>query len=143
MKKTIVALIAFVFCFNLYAQDTVKIKTNLMPEQEAENAYNISLEMLGNKDYNAAIDNFSKALTLNPNFIKAYLSRGFAEYESKKNSAAIEDFAHANVLKPSADGYFGEAECFYAMNKRDSATQNLMKAIALDAKYAKAFYLLD
>ncbi|HXU25871.1 MAG TPA: hypothetical protein VN698_01475, partial [Bacteroidia bacterium] len=92
MKKTCIALIAFVFCFQLHAQDTVKIKTALTPEQEAENAYNIALEMMGKKEYPAAIDNFTKAVTLNPVFEKAFLSRGFAKYESKNNAGAIEDF---------------------------------------------------
>ncbi|MHB8260417.1 MAG: tetratricopeptide repeat protein [Bacteroidia bacterium] len=123
------------------AQDTIKVKTNLTPEQEAENAYNIALEMMGKKDYNAAIDNFTKAVTLNPTFEKAFLNRGFAKYESKKMANAIEDFNQANVLKPSADAYFGKAECFYGMNKKDSATQNLNKTVALDNRYAKAFYL--
>jgi tetratricopeptide (TPR) repeat protein len=141
MKKVFISLIAFVFWFNLQAQDTVKVKTNLTPEQQAETAYNLALEMMGKKQYSAAIDNFTQALSLNPSFVLALVNRGFAEYESKKNTDAIRDFNQANVLKPSADGYFGEAECFYAINKRDSATQYLTKAVALDNKYAKAFYL--
>jgi len=141
MKKIIITLITFVFCFNLHAQDTVKVKTNLTPEQQAETAYNLALEMMGKKEYSAAIDNFTQALSLNPGFVLAMVNRGFAEYESKKNTDAMRDFSQANVLKPSAEGYFGEAECFYSMNKKDSATQYLTKAVALDIKYAKAFYL--
>jgi tetratricopeptide (TPR) repeat protein len=141
MKKIYITLIAFAFCFQLNAQDTVKVKTNATPEQEAETAYNLALEMMGKKDYTAAIDHFTKAVTILPTFEKAYLNRGFAKYESKNNAGAIEDFNLANTLKPSADAYFGKAEGFYSLNKKDSSTQNLDKAIALDNKYAKAFYL--
>src|SRR6202007_3474965 len=141
MKKLFVPLIAFVFCFTLQAQDTVKIKSALTPEQEAENAYNIALEMMGKKDYTSAIDNFTKSVTLNPTFEKAFLSRGFAKYESKNNAGAIEDFNLANNIKPSADAYFGKGESFYNLGKKDSAAQNLEKAVVLDNKLAKAFYL--
>jgi|ERR1700757_4354367 len=141
MKKIFITLIAFVFCFTLQAQDTVKIKTALTPEQEAENAYNMGLETMGKKEYPAAIDNFTKAVTLNPTFEKAFLSRGFAKYESKNNAGAIEDFNLANAIKPSADAYFGKGESFYNLGKKDSAAQNLEKAVALDNKLAKAFYL--
>ena len=49
-------------CLNTFGQDTVKIKTALTPEQEAENAYNIGLEYMTKKDFNGAIENFSKAI---------------------------------------------------------------------------------
>ena len=140
MKK-IFCITLSLFCFQSYAQDTVKVKTNLTPEQEAETAYNLALEMMGKKDYNAAITDFTKAVTLNPMFEKAFLNRGFARYESKSNDAAILDFNTANGLKPSADAYFGKAECFYATHKKDSCLQNLNKAVILDDRYAKAFYL--
>ena len=31
MKKVFISLVAIVFCINLRAQDTVKVKTNLTP----------------------------------------------------------------------------------------------------------------
>ncbi len=141
MKKIFLAIIVIAYSFHLKAQDTVKVKTNLTPEQEAETVYNAALEMMGKKQYAAAIDNFSKAITLNPLFDKAFLNRGFAQYENKNNTEAIADFNTSNSMKPSADAYFGKAECFYAMNKKDSCTQNLNKALELDNKYAKAYYL--
>lgn len=141
MNKLFLTIIAFVFCFQLQAQDTVKIKTALTPEQEAENAYNTALEMMGKKEYQPAIENFTKAVTLNPTFEKAFLSRGFAKYETKNNAGAIEDFNLANAIKPSADAYFGKGESFYNLGKKDSSAQNLSKAVVLDDKYAKAFYL--
>src|ERR1700744_1812123 len=141
MKKILVTLLILVVSYQLHAQDTVKVKTNLTPEQEAETVYNTALEMMGKKEYAAAIENFTKAIALNPLFDKAFLNRGFAKYENKNNEAAIEDFNSSNSMKPSADAYFGKAQCFYVMNKKDSCAQNLAKATILDDKYAKAYYL--
>ena len=141
MKKIFFTVIIFAASIQLQAQDTVKVKTNLTPQQEAETLYNTALEMMGKKEYVGAIDNFTKAITLNSLFDKAFLNRGFAKYENKNNEAAIEDFNAANSMKPSADAYFGKAECFYAMNKKDSCMPNLAKATILDDKYAKAYYL--
>lgn len=141
MKRFILILSFGAACLGATAQDTVKIKTSLTPDQEAENAYNMALEMMGKKDYNNAIENFTKAVTLNPNFEKAYLNRGYARYAAKSNEAAISDFNKVNSLKPSADAYFGKAQSYLAIGHRDSSMHNLDQAIAADSKYAKAYYL--
>lgn len=141
MKKFLFLFLTVLTCSQLHSQDTVKVITNLSPEQEAENSYNAALELMSKKEYNGAIDNFTKAIGLNPAFEKAFLNRGFAKYEAKKNEEAIQDFNQSNTLKLSAEAYFGKGECFNVLNKKDSALQNLDKAITLDTKYAKAFYL--
>ncbi len=68
------------FYSSIKAQDTVKIKSAITPEQQAEMAYNLGLDVLSKKDYNEAIENFSQALQLNPAFDKAYYNRGFAKF---------------------------------------------------------------
>ena len=133
MKRVILILSLSAACLGARAQDTVKIKTSLTPDQEAENAYNAALEMMGKKDYNNAIENFTKAVTLNPNFEKAYLNRGYARYAAKSNEAAISDFNKVNSLKPNADAYFGKAQSYYAIGRRDSSMHNLDQAIATDS----------
>ena len=71
MRKTVIVCLSFLY-LNISAQDTVKVKTALTTDQEAENAYNLALEFFSKKDYGMAIENFSKAISFNPNFDKAY-----------------------------------------------------------------------
>ncbi|MBS1646628.1 MAG: tetratricopeptide repeat protein [Bacteroidetes bacterium] len=141
MKKVLLFISASFLFYQTQAQDTVKVKTNASPEQEAESLYNTGLEQMSQQKYMAAIEAFSKAITLNPSFEKAIISRGFSKHENKNNASAIEDFNLANSLKPSADAYFGKAQSFYSIGLKDSINKNLDKALALDNKYAKAFYL--
>ena len=141
MRKICIICFGFI-CLNISAQDTVKIKTALTPEQEAENTFNLGLEFMMKKDFNTAIENFSKAITLNPNFDKAFINRGFAKFESKNFEASISDFNNAISIKPlSVDAFFGKAQSFYAMNKKDSCLTYLNKVTMVDETYSKAFYL--
>ena len=141
MQKIVLVCLGFL-CLNASAQDTVKVKTALTIEQEAENAYNVGLEYIGKKDYNMAIEQFSKAISFKPNFDKAFCSRGFARYESKTFDASIEDYNKALAVNPlNVDAMFGKAQSFYAINKKDSCVNYLRKAVFVDDKYAKAYYL--
>ena len=99
MQKIVLVCLGFL-CLNASAQDTVKVKTALTTEQEAENAYNVGLEYMSRKDYNMAIEQFSKAVSFKPNFDKAFCSRAFARYESKTYDASIEDYNKALAANP-------------------------------------------
>ena len=117
MQKFIIVCLSFLY-LNISAQDTVKVKTVLTTEQEAENAYNAGLEFMGKKDFNMAIEQFSKAIAFKPIFDKAFCNRGFARYESKTYDASIEDYNKALAINPAnADALFGKAQSFYAINK--------------------------
>jgi tetratricopeptide (TPR) repeat protein len=141
MKKILLIGLGLVW-MNTTAQDTVKIKTALTPEQEAENAYNVGLEYMSKKEFNGAIENFSKAISLNPLFDKAYTNRGFAKYENKGYDASILDFNKAIEIKAlNLDALFGKAQSFYAMKKTDSCIAYLNKVTLIDEAYSKAFYL--
>ncbi len=65
-------------------------------------------------DYDGAIENYTKAISLNPKDAKAYVNRGNAHYEIAQHSgdpdrdfkAAIDDFNHALIFNPQeAEAY--------------------------------------
>lgn len=62
MQKTVLVCLSFLY-LNISTQDTVKVKTALTPDQEAENAYNAGLESMSKKDFNMAVEQFSKAIS--------------------------------------------------------------------------------
>ena len=133
MIKNIGLVLLCVSCFFGKSQDTVKVKTSLTPIQEAENLYNQGLEFIGKKEHNMAIENFTKAIGLNPTFEKAFYGRGFAKFDSKNYEASIDDYNKALVLKPIyADALFGKAQSFYSLNKKDSCKAYLNKTTLID-----------
>ncbi|MBV9387331.1 MAG: tetratricopeptide repeat protein [Chroococcidiopsidaceae cyanobacterium CP_BM_ER_R8_30] len=90
-------------------------------------------------DYEGAIDNFTRALRLNPNDTKAYMNRGNAYYGVAQNSGdpdkeyrlALTDFNQALRLDPkNAEAYFKRGLILYeiAQYSQDS-DQDFRKAI--------------
>jgi len=53
------------------------------------------------KDYQKAIELFSKAIELNPNYIEAYFARGFTYYQLKNKASAKADYKMCLKLEPN------------------------------------------
>ena len=67
------------------------------------------------KDFQSAIEDFSKVIELNPKNANVYISRGEAKLSSKKNiSSAIKDFAIGAELDPKyADEFLSKSQLFF------------------------------
>ena len=59
----------------------------------AQEYVNQGLASYEDGDVEQAIENYTKAIELYPNFVGAYFNRGIAYQASKNNEQAIEDFA--------------------------------------------------
>lgn len=53
-------------------------------------------------DYDGAIQDFSQAIDLNPNYFHAYTYRGIAYNNLRKYDEALKDYAEAISLDPTA-----------------------------------------
>ena len=84
---------SLLFIFNCYAQDDVRY-------------LNQGIVSAKNGNFEQAITDYSKAISLNPNYIDAYIGRGRA-YSRKENiKQAISDYNRAILLNPNyAEGY--------------------------------------
>jgi outer membrane protein OmpA-like peptidoglycan-associated protein len=105
------------------------------------------------KDYKGAIEDYTKAIELNPKYANAYLVRGWCKDELKDYNGAIQDYTKAielnNILKqkdnPKTTGiYYFRGQVFLcrgnAKNKlgdRDGACMDWKKASELGEKEAK------
>ena len=101
--KSISLTVAMAFCLGGYAQNTASQDSTLVvaDNQEAEVAFNAGNDFVAQKNYQEAVNSFTKALSFNPKFTKALVNRGFAKSELTDYSGAITDFTMAVELDGS------------------------------------------
>ena len=127
-------------CFYSNAQDTVKVNTNLTPEEQAQQHYNDGITALGKGEGQLAADLFSKSIELKPDFEKAYYNRCVANTMIRQFPGALADINKVLSMSPNnIDARFAKAMVFFGQGQKDSTNRWLDNT--LDAgKHAEAFY---
>ena len=131
---------------NLFQNGKLKKAKNICEEilkQETNNSqvcnlYAFTLYYL--KKFDAAVEYWSKAIKINPNYIEAYNGRGNAFIELQKLDEAIINFYQAIKIKPNySQAYHGKAYTFMNSLKLDEAIINFNQAIKINPNYANAY----
>jgi len=92
-------------------------------------------------DFDRAIEDFDKALELDPNYPGAYYSRGLSYYYKGDFDRAIEDFDKALELDPNYPGtYNSRGLSYYYKGDFDRAIEDFDKALELDPNYPGTYY---
>jgi tetratricopeptide (TPR) repeat protein len=95
------------------------------------------------KDYLGAIDDYSKAINLNPKYVDAYFNRGVAKGNVKDYAGAVADYTRTIELDPKdAVAYFNRGTVKVILKDVAGATADFAKAIKLDSKNFQADYNL-
>ncbi len=68
------------------------LATTLAYAQTVEDYFNSGKAKYNLKDYRGTIQDYTKAIELNPNYADAYLNRGNAKYELKDYRGALQDY---------------------------------------------------
>jgi len=93
-----------------------------------------------NKEYNSAIEAFTSAIALDPNYVYAYGNRGIAYADKGQYDRAIEDYNKVIQLDPNdAKAYNNRGVAYDKKGQHDRAIEDYNKAIALDPNYADAY----
>ncbi|MCK4699207.1 MAG: tetratricopeptide repeat protein, partial [Bacteroidales bacterium] len=79
--------------------------------QSAKKHYKAGEDYVESKKFEFAIDEFTKAVALDPDYTKAYIERGKLYDKAGNKEAAIEDFSKAVVFEPK------NKELFYFLGK--------------------------
>ena len=73
--------------------------------------------------YHRAIDDYTKALEINPEYADGYYHRGCSWYEVEHFDDALADLNRAIELDPEADSYYGQRALVYIFTDRPGLAQ--------------------
>lgn len=140
MRTLFITITTFLaLCSN--AQDTVKVASQLTPEQQAEADYNSGIDRLKNNDFVTAIDYFTKSIANKPTFDKALYNRAIALTQVKRYPEAYADVNSVLKLNPqNQEAYFTKSLIFFAEHKKDSQMVALNKCLGIKDSHAEANY---
>lgn len=105
------------------------------------------------KNYDAAVDDFNKAISFDPNFATAYLARAYAtmrrrvasgdgmDLSAGKNTLALADLDSVLQLYPGMEyAWFNKGVIYLSMNDYTSAVQCFSEAIKINGDFGEAYY---
>jgi len=113
---------------------------SLKLKEYAEAYYNRGLAYAELNEYKRAIEDYGKAIELNPTLAEAYNNRGNAYAELNKHERAIEDYDRAIGLNPNyAEAYNNRGIAYANLNKHERAIEDYDRAIELNPALAGAY----
>jgi len=93
-----------------------------------------------NKDAKKALDNFDKAIAIQPNYALPYTYKGFIFLSTKNYDKALPSYTKAIELSPNnADFYNQRGRCYYETNEWAKAIEDYKQAITLNPNAYKAY----
>ncbi len=122
------------------AQDTVKVNTNITPDEQAQQHYNDGIIALNKGEGQVAADLFSKSIALKPDFDKAYYNRCVAFTMVRNYPSAMSDINKVLSNGPNnIDARFAKAMVFFGQGQKDSTNRWLDNTLGI-GKHAEAYY---
>lgn len=97
--------------------------------QTAEDYFNKAFNKAELKDYQGAIEDYTKSIELNTNYSDAFVGRGDSKVELKDYLGAIGDYTKAIELNPKySDAYYNRGVSKLNLNQKESACLDWIKA---------------
>ena len=115
-------------CFNSFAQE----------QTSAIGYYTSGLDHYSKQNYKEAIEHYSLAINLNPNFAEAYFQRGCSKHNADDYKGAITDFNASIKLQPNNELFYKQRASSKTMLKDYvGAIADCDQAIILKSDYDK------
>lgn len=101
--------------------------------------YNIAVNFAKNDNFDKAIDEFTKAVLLDPNNYQAYYNLGVAYSKLNKYEDALNSYKQAVTLNPEdPNNYYNIAVCLSSLNKIDEAKAYFLTALSKKPDFIEA-----
>ena len=108
----------------------------------ATQKFNEALKLYNSGDYNGAIELYTEAIALNPNFEVAYYNRGNAYALQQQYERAIQDYDKAIALNPNyTNAYYNRGLAYAMSGNLKQAILDATKVIEILPDYADAYQL--
>ena len=118
------------------------LMSSVVVAQSAKKFFSSAEKFQEAQNYKDAVDNYTKAIKLDPDFEKAYTGRAFCYEKSDFKSEAIEDYERAIALSPKKKEYYYNAgRLYYTIGEYNNADKMLTKALEFDKGYMEAVQL--
>jgi len=104
--------------------------------QTKDELFEIAQKKFNQKDYNGAINYYTKAITIDNRLIKAYINRSNAYLEQDEPKKALSDINTVLVIDPgNATAYNNRGKIYQQQQRYKEAIADYDKAISIDKKY--------
>ena len=104
---------------------------------DAKNYLKIGVCYYNKKNIDEAINNYNKAIELNPNFTEAYFNKGICLSNQQKKEEAIEVFNKAiEIVNNDAELYLNRGYCYFSLKNFRKALKDFNKAIELRPNFS-------
>jgi tetratricopeptide (TPR) repeat protein len=114
------------------AAQPVKAPVTTPAPATADEALERGRQAMQSQDYAAALQDFTKATDLRPNWAQAYHSRGNAYEALEQFDAALRDYDHAILINPGVFNFYASrAACYIKLQQDDRALGDLNRALML------------
>lgn len=110
--------------------------------QNAKQFYKAGLNFRESNNNKDAIEQFTKAIELDPDYVDAYVERAYSYENNDQLSLAFEDFKRALVFETKSEEiYYNAARISFNTGNYKEAEEYIEKSIALRNKYLIAYQL--
>ncbi len=110
--------------------------------QSAKKFYKTAATFQESGKYQDAIDNYTKALDMDPTYVKAYIARAESSIKLNKFEDALVDYERASTLEPKEEEYaYKTAEYAFMLKKYEMTIKFADKALVNDKKMLDAHHL--
>ena len=112
----------------------------LIAEESAEFYYDRGNEYYKAGDVDSAIEDWTEAIRIMPDYLLSYIHRGFAYYAKRELDQAINDLSESIALEPNIPIVWnGRGSAYYVKGELEQAIEDFSRAIVLDPQYATAY----
>lgn len=126
---------------NRQQTNSPKQKQSTTPPQTAQEFYLRGTHYSETKEYRKAVDDYTKAIKLNPKFIDAYLKRCEMRYKLGDNQGVLDDCYQVATINPQvAKAHYYQGRARYSLGYTQPAIESYTLAIARDKNYPQAYY---
>ncbi len=130
MKTFTLIVLSFIFCISI------------SNGQSAKKFYKTGTVFMESGKYQDAVDNYTKSLDIDPNYVKSYVARAKCYVKLSKAEDAFKDYERAAILEPKEEDYtFAAARISMEMKNYENAIKYADKSLLIDRKMLTAFHV--